>query len=76
MAGSRWCQGFTGITNLGDVFEYDPWRRDRIEVRVHNSHDDTYWLVLLNPDTPEPAVFERIAGNVGFIDPVAEANRR
>ena len=76
MAGSRWCGALTGITNLGDVFHYDPSTPDHIEVRIHNSHFDTYFIALLNPAVPEPPGFERIAGNVGFIDQGAPANRR
>src|SRR5437016_2516887 len=56
--------GLTGITNLGDVFYYHP---DHFEIRIHNSHVDTYFIALLNPDRREPTGFERIAGNVGFI---------
>ncbi|HWW00882.1 MAG TPA: hypothetical protein VNZ64_14395 [Candidatus Acidoferrum sp.] len=75
IAGSKWCDGLTGITNLGDVFHYDPSNPDYIRVRIHNSHFDTYFIDLLNPDLPEPAGFERIAGNVGFIEPGGAANR-
>jgi hypothetical protein len=74
MADSRWCDGLTGITNLGDVLHYDPSRPDRIELRIHNSHFDTYFVALLNPNFPEPSGFERIAGNVGFIEPGGPAN--
>lgn len=59
-------EGLSGITNLGDVFWYSPSEADRIHIRIHNSHFDTYFIDLLNPDLPEPAGFERIAGNVGF----------
>ena len=54
----------SGLTSLGDVFYYQP---DHIRVRVHNSHFDTYFIVLVNPDQPVPADFERIEGNVGFL---------
>jgi hypothetical protein len=68
LAGSKWCEGLSGITNLGDVFHYDPMKPDRIEVRIHNSHFDTYFVALLNPDAPVPSGFEKIVGNVGFVD--------
>jgi hypothetical protein len=58
--------GLPGIQSLGDVFYY---ASDHVRIRVHNSHRDTYFIYLLNPDKPPPANFERIAGNVGFIDP-------
>ena len=67
--------GLSGITNLGDVFHYASYEPDRIHIRIHNSHFDTYFIDLLNPDLPEPAGFERIAGNVGFIEPDGAANR-
>ena len=67
--------GLAGITNLGDVFHYASYEPDRIHIRIHNSHFDTYFIDLLNPDLPEPAGFERIAGNVGFIEPDGAANR-
>jgi hypothetical protein len=63
--------GLAGVTNLGDVFYYHP---DHIEIRIHNSHSDTYFIALLNPDTKEPAGFEKIAGNIGFIDPAASGS--
>jgi hypothetical protein len=69
---NRCFAGLPGITNLGDVFYFEP---DCIHVRIHNSHFDTYFIDLLNPDRPIPAGFERIAGNVGFIEPVGAANR-
>jgi len=62
-----WCDGLTGITKLGDVFHYNPSSPRWIQVRIYNSHFDTYSIYLLNPDLPEPAGFERIAGNIGFI---------
>ena len=65
----KYFQGLPGITNLGDVFYYSIQEPDRIHIRIHNSHFDTYFIDLLNPDSPEPAGFERIAGNVGFIEP-------
>ena len=64
--------GLAGITNLGDVFYYNP---DHFAVRIHNSHFDTYFIALLNPESPEPSGFERIAGNVGFLEPGGAANR-
>jgi hypothetical protein len=66
LAGSKWCEGMKGITNLGDVFHYYPERPDRVEIRIHNSHFDTYFILLVNPDLQEPPGFERIAGNIGF----------
>lgn len=68
-------EGFSGITNLGDVFRYEPSQPDRVYIRVHNSHFDTYFILLVNPDLPQPPDFERIAGNVGFIEPGGAANR-
>jgi hypothetical protein len=68
-------QGLSGITNLGDVFWYSPHEPNRIHIRIHNSHFDTYFIDLLNPDLPEPAGYERIGGNVGFIEPGGPANR-
>lgn len=65
--------GLPGITNLGDVFHLN-YYPDYFEIRIHNSHVDTYFIALLNPDRPEPAGFERIAGNVGFIERVPPAN--
>ena len=58
-------RGLAGITNLGDVFYYAP---QCIHIRIHNSHFDTYFIDLLNPDLPEPTNFERIGGNVGFLN--------
>jgi hypothetical protein len=63
-----------GITNLGDVFHYAAYEPDRIHIRIHNSHFDTYFIDLLNPDRPEPKGFERIVGNIGFIEPNGAAN--
>ena len=63
--------GLSGITNLGDVFYYHP---DHFDIRIHNSHFDTYFIALLNPDHPEPAGFERVIGNVGFIEQGGAAN--
>ncbi len=74
MAGHRYFSGLSGLTNLGDVFTYKFYERDRVDIRVHNSHFDTYHIVLLNPDMPEPAGFERIDGNVGFIEPGGAAD--
>jgi len=65
---NRWFEGVSGITNLGDVFYYEPFEPDRIRVRIHNSHFDTYFIYLVNPDMPPPARFERIAANIGFIE--------
>jgi hypothetical protein len=67
LADSKWCEGVNGITNLGDVFYYDPHKPDQIEIRIHNSHFDTYFVVLLKTNVPEPLGFERIVGNVGFL---------
>lgn len=67
MARDRYFDGLTGVTNLGDVFHYDPRLPDMVEIRVYNSHSDTYHIVLLNPNLPEPSGFERIRGNVGFL---------
>jgi hypothetical protein len=75
MAGSRYFAGLSALTNLGDVFTYESYQPDRIRIRIHNSHFDTYFIALLNPDMPDPAGFERIAGNVGFIEPGGAANR-
>src|SRR3954469_906575 len=54
------------ILSLGDVFYYRP---GRVDVRVHNSHFDTFWLSLFDPDQQLPASFDPIIGNVGFLDP-------
>lgn len=64
----RYLEGLSGITNLGDVFRYEPSEPNRISVRVHNSHFDTYFILLVNPDLPQHQGFEQISGNVGFID--------
>jgi hypothetical protein len=69
---NRCFAGLSGMSNLGDVFYYEP---ESIHVRIHNSHFDTYFIDLINPDRPIPAGFERIAGNVGFIEPVGAANQ-
>jgi hypothetical protein len=58
--------GLSGIQSLGDVFYYE---LGRVRIRIHNSHQDTYFIYLLDPEQPQPANFERIAGNVGFIEP-------
>ncbi|MDB6065445.1 MAG: hypothetical protein JWR26_1653 [Pedosphaera sp.] len=58
--------GLPGIKSLGDVFYYES---SQIRIRVHNSHQDTYFICLLDPDKPHPENFERITGNVGFIKP-------
>ena len=65
--------GLSGLTNLGDVFFFEP--PDHVRIRIHNSHFDTYFIALLNPDLPAPANFVGIAGNVGFIEPNAAANQ-
>ena len=75
MARDRRFEGLSGITNLGDVFQYKPLEPDRVSIRVHNSHFDGYFIFLVNPDLPQPPGFERIAGNVGFIEPGGAANR-
>ena len=64
----RCFEGLSGLTNLGDVFDFEPLHPNSIHIRIHNSHFDTYFIDLLNPDLPEPPGFERIAGNVGFIE--------
>ena len=74
MTDNRRFAGLAGITNLGDVFRYNPVQPDRLRIRIHNSHFDTYFIELLNPDRPEPSGFERIAGNVGFIEQDGPAN--
>ncbi len=67
----RCFEGLPGIQSLGDVFYYEP---GHVRIRVHNSHRDTYFIYLLNPEQPQPADFESIAGNVGFIKPKGVAN--
>ena len=67
MEDGRYLEGLSAITNLGDVLRYEPFQPDRVSIRVHNSHFDTYFITLVNPDLPEPPGFERIGGNVGFI---------
>lgn len=64
----RYLEGLSGITNLGDVFRYEPSEPNRISVRVHNSHFDTYFILLVNPDLPQHQGFDQISANVGFID--------
>ena len=58
-------RGLPAIQSLGDVFYYKP---GHVRIRVHNSHRDTYFIYLLDPEQPQPANFERIDGNVGFIE--------
>jgi hypothetical protein len=58
--------GLPAIQSLGDVFYYES---GHIRVRVHNSHSDTYFIYILDPQQSQPPNFERIAGNVGFIEP-------
>ncbi len=58
-------EGLSGIQSLGDVFYYEP---GHVRIRIHNSHEDTYFIYLLDPGQPQPANFECIAGNVGFIE--------
>jgi hypothetical protein len=72
-AGDECLRGLSSLTNLGDVFYFEP--PDHVRIRIYNSHFDTYFIALLNPDLPEPAGFERVAGNVGFIEPHGPANR-
>jgi hypothetical protein len=60
--------GLSAITNLGDVFTCENYEPDRVGIRIHNRHEDTYFIYLLNTNLPEPTNFERIAGNVGFIN--------
>jgi hypothetical protein len=74
MSDHRYFRGLSGVTNLGDVFQYEPHQPDRIRIRIHNSHFDTYFIALVNPELPQPAGFEQIAGNVGFIEPRGAAN--
>ncbi len=70
----RRMDGLSAISKLGDVFRYELSEPDRVCIRVHNSHFDTYFIFLINPDLPWPAGFESIAGNVGFINKSAPAN--
>ena len=72
--GDRRFAGLSGLTNLGSPFHYSTLEPDRIRIRIYNSHRDVYSIALLNPDMPEPAGFERIAGNVGFIEPGGPPN--
>lgn len=74
-AGHRHFDGLSGLTNLGEVFQYEPSEPDRISIRVYNSHFDTYFIFLVNPDLPQPPGFERIAGNVGFVERDGSGNR-
>ena len=64
----RYFEGLSAMTNLGDVLRYEPYEPDRVSIRIHNSHFDTYFITLVNPDFPQPPGFERIGGNVGFIE--------
>jgi|SRR5882762_7243965 len=74
MADHRYFERLSAITNLGDVFEFDSSEPDLIRIRVYKSHWDIYFIALVNPDHPQPAGFERIAGNVGFLEPGNAAN--
>ena len=74
MPGDRHFAGFSSLTKLGHPFDYASNQPDRISIRVYNNHHDVYSIFLLNPDMPEPPGFERIAGNVGFIEPDGAAN--
>jgi hypothetical protein len=70
-------QGLPGIQRLGDVFYY---QSGCVRIRVHNSHQDTYFIYLLDPEQPQPVGFEPVSGNIGFIDdrflePDGSANR-
>jgi hypothetical protein len=57
--------GLPGIKSLGDAFYYES---GQVRIRVHNSHKDTYFIYILDPDKPPPENFERITANVGFIN--------
>ena len=57
--------GLPGIRRLGDVFYY---ASGVVRIRVHNNHFDTYFIFLLDPDQAPPAVYERIIGNVCFLN--------
>src|SRR6266481_2619704 len=46
-------EGLSGITSLGDVFSYEPENTtlpDRVVIRRYNSHRDTYFIQLANPE--------------------------
>ena len=73
---TRFLEGLSSLTNLGDVLRYEPTEPDRVLLRVHNSHFDTYFIALVNPDLPHPHGFECIAGNVGFIEPGTTTDSR
>ena len=66
-SGSAYFKGLAGITKLGAAFSYSADKPDRIEVFVFTNPFDKYAIELLNPDCPEPAGFQRIAGNVGYM---------
>jgi hypothetical protein len=61
--------GLPCIQALGDVFFYQP---GHMRIRVHNSHFDTFFIYLIDPDQPVPPNFEQVIGNVGFIQPEPE----
>ncbi len=60
-------KGLSIITNLGDVFYYDHYH-GYLRIRRHNSHADTYFFYLLNPQQNQPANFEKVIGNLGFME--------
>jgi hypothetical protein len=73
--------GLPAIKSLGDVFNYFP-KSDtlpgRVLIRRHNSHRDTYFIQLVNPEEfqkSEPRGFRQIVGNIGFIEPASPANQ-
>jgi hypothetical protein len=72
--------GLPAIRSLGDVFHYNPKGStlpDRVVIRRYNSHRDTYFIQLVNPEEfkkSEPRAFRQIVGNIGFIEPDGAAN--
>ena len=67
ISGSSYFMGLLGITKLGAAVSYSVDRPDRIEVFRFTNSFDKYAIELLNPDCPEPAGFQRVAGNVGYL---------
>ena len=57
--------GLRAIKRLGDVFYYEP---GYLRVRVHHTFRGSYFIYIVDPTRPEPVNFERIVGNVGFLE--------
>jgi hypothetical protein len=70
---TRRLDGLPGLKSLGDVFHYYPkggGLPGRVLIRRHNSHWDTYFIQLVNPEEIQKSELEgfiQIVGNIGFI---------